>query len=314
LVYRSREIDASRVAVQWLNADGKMQPLLDKAGLFVNPRISPDSRRLAVANDDWRRGVWIYDIGRDTLSPLTNKDAGHPVWTPDGKYVVYQATGGIAWARADGASKAELLTQSKEFQYPAAFSPDGKWLAFHQMGQQGFDLLTLPVEHSGDGLKAGKPELFQRTFFGERGASFSSDGRWLAYSSNESGISQVYVRAFPDKGGRWQISSNGGSVPVFARNGRDLFFFDAPDDRIMVASYSARGDSFLPEKPRMWSAQSLALALSGAVGAQYDVSADGKRIAAATYAATSTQQDAGHVIFLENFVDKLQRKFPLRSN
>jgi Tol biopolymer transport system component/tRNA A-37 threonylcarbamoyl transferase component Bud32 len=314
LVYRSREIDASRVAIQWLNEDGKMQPLLDKAGLFVNPHISPDGQRLAVANDDWRRGVWIYDIGRDTLSPLTNKDAGHPVWTPDGQYVVYQATDGIAWARADGASKPEFLTQSKEFQYPAAFSPDGKWLAFHQMGQQGFDLWTLQVEHSGDGLKAGKPELFQHTFFGERGASFSSDGRWLAYSSNESGISQVYVRAFPDRGGRWQISSNGGSVPVFARNGRDLFFFDAPDDRIMVASYYARGDSFLAEKPRMWSVQSLALALSGAVGAQYDVSADGKRIAAATYAGTSTQQDSGHVIFLENFVDELQRKFSLRGN
>jgi hypothetical protein len=196
---------------------------------------------------------------------------------------------------------------------PAAFSPDGKWLAYYQMGQQGFDLWTLPVEHKGDGLKAGKPEFFQHTSFGERGASFSSDGRWIAYSSNESGSPHVYVRTFPNKGGRWQISSNGGSVPIFARNGRDLFFFDVPDDRIMVASYSAKRDSFVAEKPRTWSAQSLALALSGVVGAQYDVSADRKRIAAATYAGTSTQRDLGHVIFLENFGDELERKIPLKS-
>jgi serine/threonine protein kinase/Tol biopolymer transport system component len=207
LVYRSREIDASRVVIQWLDAEGKSQPLLDKPGLFVNPHFSPDGERLAVANDDVHSGIWIYDIRRDTLSPLTGERSGtHPVWTPDGRYIVYQAPDGISYARADGGSKPEPLTESKEFQYPSAFSPDGKRLAFYQAGSQGFDLWTLPVEHDGDGLKAGKPEPFQHTSFGERGASFSPDGRWLAYGSSESGSSQVYVRAFPDKGGHWQVS------------------------------------------------------------------------------------------------------------
>jgi serine/threonine protein kinase/WD40 repeat protein len=311
LVYRSREIDASRVVIQWFGTDGRLQPLLDKPGLFVNPHFSPDGERLAVANDDWKSGVWIYDIRRDTLSPLTGERNGnHPVWTPDGKYIVYQTSGGISYARADGGSKPELLTETKEFQYPSAFSPDNR-LAFYQAGSQGFDLWTISVERDGDKLKAGKPELFQRTNFGNRGASFSSDGRWLAYSSNESGTSQVYVRAFPDKGGHWQISSNGGTSPVFSRKDKELFFFDIPDDRIMVVSYTVKGDSFVAEKPRVWSGQSLALALSGAVGAQYDVFPDGKRIAAATYALGPTQQDAGHVIFLENFIDELQRKIPL---
>ena len=314
LLYRSREIDASRVAIEWLDASGKTQPLLDKEGLFVNPHISPDGQRLVVANDDWKRGIWIYDIHRDTLSPLSiDKNASHPVWTPDSKYVIYQAPEGIAFARADGASKPELLTQSTEFQYPASISPDGHWLVFYQMGEQGFDIWIMPVERQGEGMKAGKPELFQHTFYGQRGASFSPDGRWIAYSSNESGSPQVYVRAFPDKGGRWQVSSSAGSVPVFSRSGRDLFFFDAPADRIMVASYSAQGDSFVVEKPRLWSTQSLALAMGGAVGGQYDVSPDGKRIAAATYARTSTPQDSGHVIFLENFIDELQRKIPLNG-
>ncbi|HSY91916.1 MAG TPA: protein kinase [Candidatus Binatus sp.] len=315
LLYRSREIDASRVVIQWMDADGKSKSLLDKPGLFVNPRISPDGERLAVANDDAKSGIWIYDIRRDTLSPLTGERNGaHPVWTPDGRYVVYQAADGISFARADGGGRPQLLSASKEFQYPAAFSPDGKTLAFYQSGPQGFELWILPVEHEGEILKAGKPELFQRTIFGDRGARFSADGRWLAYSSNESGSSQVYVRAFPDKGGHWQISSNGGTTPIFSRDGKDLFFFDVPDDRIMVASYSAKGDSFVAEKPRVWSSQNVALTMSGAVGAQYDLSPDGKHIAVATYAGDSTQQYAGHVIFLENFIDELQRKVPLKGN
>jgi serine/threonine protein kinase/Tol biopolymer transport system component len=315
LVYRSREIDASRVVIQWLNAEGKTQPLLDKPGLFVNPHFSPDGQRLAVANDDSRSGIWIYDLRRDTLSPLTGEKNGtHPVWTPDGRYIVYQAGDGMSFARSDGGSRPELLTQSKEFQYPAAFSPDGKTLCFYQSGPQGFELWTVPVEREGEKLKAGKPELFQRTIFGDRGASFSPDGRWLAYSSNESGSSQVFVRAFPDQGGQWQISTNGGTAPIFSRTGEDLFYFDVPDDRIMVVSYSVKGDTFVAEKPRTWSGQSVALTLSGSVGAQYDVAPDGKRLAIATSAGGSTQQDAGHVIFLENFIDELQRKVPLNGN
>jgi Tol biopolymer transport system component/predicted Ser/Thr protein kinase len=315
LMYRSRAIDASHVVIQWLDAAGKSEPLLDKPGLFVNPHFSPDGERLAVANDDAKSGIWIYDIRRDTLSPLTGEKNGtNPVWTPDGQNIVYQAPDGISYARSDGGSRPETLTTSKDFQYPAAFSPDGKWLAFNQIGPQGFDLWTVSVQREGRTLKAGKPELFQRTNFGNRGARFSPDGRWLAYSSNESGSSQVYVRAFPGQGGHWQISGNGGTSPIFARNGKELFFFDVLGDRIMVASYSVKGDMFVVEKPREWSKQSVALTLGGAVGAQYDVAPDGKRIAVASYAGGSTQQDAGHVIFLENFIDELQRKAPLKGN
>jgi Tol biopolymer transport system component/predicted Ser/Thr protein kinase len=315
LVYRSRESDASSVAIQWLDANGKTQPLLDKPGLFVSPHISPDGERLAVASDDTKFGVWIYDIRRDTLSPLTGERNGtNPVWTPDGRYIAYQSAEGISCARSDGGSRPEPLTQSKEFQYPTAFAPDGKTLAFYQSGPQGFELWTVPVEREGETLKAGKPELFQRTSFGNRGARFSPDGHWLAYSSNESGSSQVYVRAFPDKGGHWQISSDSGTSPIFSRNGKELFYFDVPHDRIMVASYSVKGNSFVGEKPRVWSSQGVGLALSGAVGGQFDVAPDGKRIAVASYATGSAQQDAGHVIVLENFIDELQRKAPLKGN
>jgi Tol biopolymer transport system component/predicted Ser/Thr protein kinase len=315
LIYRSREIDVSHVIVQWLDADGKTHPLLDRPGLFVSPHLSPDGERLAVSNEDVKSGVWVYDIRRDTLSPLTaERNGNHPVWTPDGRYIAYQGPDGIFFARSDGGGRAEPLTASKEFQYPSAFSPDGRWLAVYQSGPQGFELWTVPVEHEGEKLKAGKPESFERIGLGTRDATFSSDGRWLAYSSNESGSSQVYVRAFPNKGGHWQISGNGGTTPIFSRNGKDLFFFDPVNDRIMVAGYSVKGDSFVAEKPRVWTGQNVALTLSGAVGAQYDLAPDGKRIAVATDATGANQQDAGHVIFLENFLDELQRKVPLNGN
>jgi Tol biopolymer transport system component len=310
-LYRSREIDLSRVSIQWLDADGKTQPLMDKPGLFVSPHLSPDAQRLAVVNNDEMSGIWIYDIQRDTMTPLTGeRNAGHPVWTPDGKYIVYTAATGISWARADGGGKGQSLTQSKDFQYPTAFSPDGKRLVFHQMGPQGFDIWISPVEHDENGLKAGKAELFLRTTNGGRDAHFSPDGRWIAYSSSESGSPQVYVSGFPDAGRHWQVSSNGGLSPIFARNGKNIFYFDVPGGQIMVASYAVTGDSLVVEKPRVWSKQNVALAFSGVVGAQYDVAPDGKRIAVSTY-ASSTQQGSGHVIFLENFIDELQRKLPL---
>jgi Tol biopolymer transport system component/predicted Ser/Thr protein kinase len=313
LVYRSSEIDNSQMSIQWLDPSGKTQPLLNKPGIFQQPRLSPDGERLAVRNNDrTSTGIWVYDLRRDTLTPLAiDATAALPVWTPDGKSVVYGTTHGIFSVRADGGDKPRPLTESKDAQFPRSFTGDGKRLAFFQyepQGPQGLDIWTVAVERDGDRLKAGTPEAFLQTPAAERDPSFSPDGRWLAYSSDESGTNQVYVRAFPDKGGGWQISSGGGAMPIFARNGKDLFFYDVSADRIMVAGYSAKGDAFVAEKPRVWSNHSLALTVNGGVAAQYDISSDGKRIAAA-YA--SAQPDSGHVIFLENFVDELQRKIPL---
>ena len=311
LLYRSSEIDVARLAIQWLSPDGKTQLLMDKPGIFQNPHLSPDGQRLALDGEQTTNlGIWIYDPQRDTLTRLTSQADHKPVWTPDGKYIVYSTAKGMSWMRADGGGKPQPLTLSKDVQVPTSFSPDGKWLAFYQSGPQRYDLWTLQIGRDGAGLKAGTPQIFLQTPFTERDASFSSDGLWLAYDSNESGIPQVYVRAFPDKGGRWQISSTGGTAPIFSRSTRELFFYNLADDRIMVSAYSVKGGSFVAEKPRVWSEVSLA-ALNAFIGAtQYDVAPDGRRIAATTYAESATRQNSGHVIFLENFADELQRKVP----
>ena len=217
------------------------------------------------------------------------------------------------WTRADGAAKPQPLTRSTNQQYPSSFTADGKRLAFYELNPKtGFDIWTVPLEVNGALLRAGKPEVFVQTPFDERHPSFSPDGRWLAYASEESGVLQVYVREFPGRatGSRWLISNGGGGYPVWSRNGQELFF-RAFDNKIMAAAYTVTGNSFVAVKPRVWSEK--ALANVGFLGA-YDVGPDGKRIAALVSAETPDGQKAqSHVIFLLNFFDELRRRVPVES-
>jgi Tol biopolymer transport system component/predicted Ser/Thr protein kinase len=318
LLYRSGGAGGTGlVAVQWLDGSGKTQPLLPKPGAYLRPHLSPDGQRLALEIPDGStRDIWIYEWQRDTMARLTFDAGGGPmntVWTPDGRFIVFAGRyGGIFWTRSDGAGNPQPLTQSKNPQFPFSFTLDGKRLSWmEQAGSGGFALWTMPVESDGTGLRSGKPELFLKdSSFDLRHPMFSPDGRWLAYSSNESGTYQVYVRAFPDRGGKWQISNSGGAYPAWSHNGRDLFFRSI-DNRIMVAAYTAKGDSFAADKPRVWSEKRLAD--FGMVGtASYDLAPDGKRVAALMpVEAPGAQQAQNHVIFLENFFDELRRKVPL---
>jgi eukaryotic-like serine/threonine-protein kinase len=163
----------------------------------------------------------------------------------------------------------------------------------------------VPVESDSTGLRVGRPQVFLQTPADERYPSFSPDGRWLVYASNESGAFQVYVRAFPDRGGKWQISNSGGVQPLWSWNGRELLF-RALDNRIMVATYTAKGDSFMTDKPRVWSETRLA---NTSFNPNYDLAPDGKRIAAIMPAEAPEDQKAqNHVIFLQNFFDEVRRR------
>jgi serine/threonine-protein kinase len=307
LLYRGGGTAGSgQFTVQWLDSDGKTRPLLAKPDSYLRPSLSPDGTRLAVASSD----VWVYDWQRDTMTRLTfGARAIGPIWSPDQRYILFeQAPGGIFWIRSDGSGKPQSLIQSTEAQVPWSITADGKRLAFHEVNQTSLSIWTVPLENDGTGLRAEKPELFSQTRFDEAFPSFSPDGRWLAYSSDESGSYQVYVRAFPSKEGKWQISNNGGAVPEWAHNSHELFFRTL-DNQIMVADYTVRGDRFVADKPRLWSEKRIAN-----VGGlpNYGLAPDGKRVVALMPAETPDAQRAqSHVILLENFFDELRRKAPL---
>jgi Tol biopolymer transport system component len=152
--------------------------------------------------------------------------------------------------RADGSSQPQSLTVSKNILVPRSFTPDGKRLAYLEVAGNP-QIWTLPLEEQNGQLKAGQPEPFLKSAFADLFPHFSPDGRWLAYSSNESGRPEIYVRAFPQPasgvGGKWQVSNNGGDSPVWSRAGHELMYQSG--DQIMTASYTVQGDTFVADKP-----------------------------------------------------------------
>ena len=305
--------------ISWVDREGKTTPLWTTAADWSNPSFAPDGRRLAVDIRDGKQlDVWVYELGRDTPTRLTIDAAedSKPVWTSDGRRIAFASTRGSArnlyWQRADGSGEVQRLTDSTNNQLAASWHPSGKFLAFNEATRTGDALMILAME--GDetsGWRPGKPRVFVGSPFQEREPMFSPDGRWLAYASNESGRFEVYVRPFPGPGGKWQISpGTGGTLtptPTWSRMRRELFY-NTPDNRIMVASYTVEGDSFRADKPRLWSE---ARVLQRPRQRFFDLHPDGNRIAAVA-AAPETQAaiKEDKVVFIFNFFDELRRIAP----
>ena len=317
LVYRSGGAETGELlTVHWLDSTGKMQPLLAKPDAYQSARLSPDSQRLAISTTD----LWVYEWRRDTMTRLTfggslGGNSTPAVWSPDGRYLIFRKSGeGLFWTRSDGAGQPQRLIESKSSIQAYSFTPDGKRLAYRETSSgTGQDLWTAPVESDGSGLRVGKPEMFLGTQFSEQDPAFSPDGRWLAYSSDEGGKDQIFVRAFPGApsgpGGKWQISNSGGMNPEWSRTARELFF-RTTDNQIGVAAYTVRGDSFVADKPRLWSEKPLAQTLAN--GSNYNLAPDGRRfVVFLPVEAPEAQQAQNHVVFLENFFDELRRKAPV---
>ncbi len=195
------------------------------------------------------RDVWAYDIPRGTLTRLTFEgDNFSPVWTPDGKRIAFSTernrAWSILWKPADGSGMEETLVPPQNyFQIPHSWSPDGKFLAYTVSDPRNLgDLWILPLEGER------KPKPFLQTKFDEFAPMFSPDGRWLAYVSNESSRYEVYVQPFPGPGGKWQVSTEGGTWPLWGRDGRELFYLNG--NKIMSAAVATH-PTFTASHPRV---------------------------------------------------------------
>ncbi len=258
----------------WVDQKGTAQPAASFKAPFYSPRLSPNERRIAYTSMGRQWQAWVLDLDRGTASLLTREAiALHIAWTSDGKRAVFAGIGpgqgGLYWQPADGSQPMERLTTSDFLQVPGSFSPDGTILAFVEYGRTGAeaDILLLDLRS-----RRVTPFLNSRAFEGY--PEFSSDGRWLAYTSDESGRQEVYVQPFPGLGGKWMISSEGGTEPLWARNGKQLFYRSIDYQQVWVVDVRADG-SFSPGKPRLlFKAPEFAL---GWPVRGWDISRDGQK-------------------------------------
>jgi eukaryotic-like serine/threonine-protein kinase len=310
LVYR-RSFDAGQFIVEWMDATGGTAPLLARPGHYIWPRLSPDGQRLAVsATESGADTVLVHDGRRDQTTRLSALAGayGFPLWTRDGGMLVVGGATGLAMVDPTGAGKPQPLLRSDTIQVPWSFSPDGRRLAYHQMSpSNGFDLWTVPVQKTGTGFTAGAPEPFLQTAAFEVYPSFSPDGRWLAYSSNESGTWEVYVRGFPDDGTKVRVSTAGGRIPVWSSKVPELLY-ETDQQTIMAATYSVRNGSFVAAKARQWSHGSLG---DTGVLANFDVSPDGRLAALMPAVKQADNQTQSHATFILNFFEMVRRQAAL---
>ena len=257
----------------WVNREGVVERLGTPPHDYWYPRLSLDGRRLAVRIGS---DIWVHDISRQTLTRLSFEGVNDlPVWTPDGKRVTWRSNregpGNLFWKLADGSGPAERLSTGEFRQNPSSWSPDGQTLAFYQRpgagGPSDRDIWLLPLQ--GDR----QPRPFLQTPFDESASVFSPDGRWLAYVSHESGRGEIYVQPFPGPGGKWQISTEGGQEPVWARSG-ELFYRSLGGQKMMAVEITTE-PVFSAGTPQLVFEGSYQPSL-GRI-AMYDVTRDGQR-------------------------------------
>ena len=301
------------VYLDWMDRQGKFTHLRPTPGQYFSPAFSPDGKHLAFsAPIGGSINVWVYAWERDTLTRLTfdGEASGNPTWTPDGHRVTFStmekgSQTNIYWKRADGGGEVMKLTEGKNAKFPMSWRADGKVLAFTQLNPHTrWDIMTLGLQGDEEsGWKTEEPKVFLNGAYDELDPTFSPDGRWLAYYSNESGTFEVYVRPFPGPGGKWQISSNGGMTPRWSSNGKELFFHTL-DNKLMVAEYTASSDSFTAGGPQQWSPSQFT---ARGPNRNFDVHPDGKRIVVMK-TPDSEIPAINKVSFIFNFFEEIRRQ------
>jgi Tol biopolymer transport system component len=270
---------ALQAELVWFNRLGARTAVAAPASEYGEFALSPDESQIALDRGDvsgLAPDVWVVDTRRGGTSRLTTNPSvdNVPVWSADGRTIAYASEHGsgldIYQRPANQSASDQLLLKldAPPILFPSDWSPDGRYLTYyrtHPMRRN--DVWVLPL--FGDR----KPFALIATEFNEWQSQFSPDGKWIAYASDESGTSQVYVQAFPMQSGKVTVSTAGGTQPRWRRDGKELFYL-APDRKLMAVTVIKAGATFEVESPRVLFQTTLDPA---AFRQAYAVSADGNR-------------------------------------
>jgi Tol biopolymer transport system component len=278
LLYQSRSASGVSQLI-WFDRSGKQTGSLGAAGDQSNPRISPDGKRVALNIIDLQTGnmdVWIHESSGGIATRFTSHPSFDvlPVWSPDGRQIVFSTARrgllNLFLKSSRGVNSEESILGLKRSVYPTDWSPDGQVILYQAFdATTNLELWVLPA--SGDR----KPIPFIKATFGVSHGQFSPDGRWVAYSSNESGRWEIYVAPFPGPGGNWKVSSAGGSEPRWRRDGKEMFYL-APDGVLMSVDVK-EGPTFDADVAKPLFQTHRRELISSVDLFSYDVSADGQR-------------------------------------
>ena len=297
----------------WFDRAGKRLSSLGPPGLYVEARISPDGRQVAAQREDGLGGadIWLLEPIRGTSSRFTFSPAyqAAPVWSPDGSRIRFFSSRQGRWSiyekPTSGVADEQLVLKTNNDLVPYDWSPDGKFLLYTEINPKtrNSDIWVLPWQKVTDGQA--QPAPFQRSEFDENFESFSPDGNWVVYQSNESGRNEVYVRQFHPSGGagggKWQISIDAGVEPRWPRRGKEIFYI-RPDNVLMAVEVKT-GAGFEAGVPH-------ALFPMRPAGVhRYDVTADGQRFLVSTRAEEAISTPATVVL---NWFEELKRNVPVR--
>jgi eukaryotic-like serine/threonine-protein kinase len=302
LVYQGGDAGTAQARVVWVDRQGREEPLDAPPRAYFVARLSPDGSKVALEARDEDYDIWIWDLLRRTLTRLTSDPTVDlfPVWTPDGHGIVFasqrepEGFQNLYVQPADGTGEAQQLSEGPEQKQSYAFARDGR-LIIRQVnpGTSGdVHVLSLGDERSNQSLIM--------TPFNESQGEVSPDGRWITYQSNESGAVEVYVRPFPDvNAGRWPISTGGGSLPRWAKSGRELFYL-AADGRLTAVAVESRGSTFSSGNPTR--------VLERAYGGYgYDVSPDDRRFLMVKASGTEGAEAPPQLVVVLNWFGEIER-------
>ncbi len=292
--------------LQWFDRDGKPAGSIGGTQIFYTPRLSPNGKELAVAigpPGSPTRDIWVFDLARGVETRLTF-DPFHnwtPVWSPDGTRLAFSSNPKgqfhIYEKAANGTGTTQPLLEDNATEYVDSWSSDGQYIAYGRQdpqGKPGWDIWILPL--FGDK----KPFPLLQSQFNKEDPSFSPDGKWLAYDSDESGRWEVYIVPFPQGNGKWQVSTGGAEQPRWRRDGKELFYMSA-ENELMAAGVQEKNGSLEIGNPQPLFQTNTARSAFRT----YDVTADGRKFVVITQPTQSSAEPLTLVINWPALLKKL---------